>query len=252
MDVADKMELEEKWRCVFSHRAAVFNTPHEISHWTEKGYLQRRKKIGGRIRKVLKKGHRVLDLGSGPGHYASFFESPVIMDYSLGVLRKTPAAARVLPVCADIRAFPFRKGAFDGLLSVGLLQCLRLKEADLRETAQALKSGGWFIVETLNCEWKGLLDGLPLRARKALDRFCADPEPAPSWFVHNDFVMYQADKLTALFKRAGLMVEKVEYVYSVLPAPLAAVGELMAGLGLGPLRDRDLSRSFVLYGRKAA
>ena len=245
------MELENKWQRIFSQRAVTFHKPHEISHWTEKGFALRRKKIGKRIRSLYRRGEGVLDLGSGPGHYASFFQAPVLLDYSLPVLKKAPDGCGGLRLCADFSALPFRERVFDGVLSVGLLQCRRLKEADLAGLSRVLKPGGWFVVETLNCEWKGLLAEMPRAERDRLADFVAGKGDSPCYFVHNDFVLYHPDKLKAWFRRAGLLVTDVEYVYSLCPPPIRLAARVLSDLGARGLSERELHRSFVLSGRKA-
>ena len=243
------MELEKKWQNIFSVRALTRREPHEISHWTKTGFRVRKKKVAGEIGKLYRPGQRVLDLGSGPGQYAPFFSDPVLLDYSWEVLTKTPAFRDTLRVCADFASLPFRPGAFDGVLCIGLIQCRRLLKADLAGLHRVMKNGAWFLFETLNCEWNGLKDEGDAHTRKALGAFVENPGMDPCDFVHDGFVVYHADKLLAWFESAGFTVQGLHFICGGARAPSLLDGPLRR---FGRFRHyiRRQSRSFVFFGRR--
>ncbi|OGS33822.1 MAG: hypothetical protein A2293_12185 [Elusimicrobia bacterium RIFOXYB2_FULL_49_7] len=245
------MDLEKKWQAIFSQRALAFNTPHEISHWTEQGFHRRFNAIGKRLKKLHQKGQRVLDLGAGPGPYARFFDSPVLADYSFNVLQKVPPDPPTLRVCADLDHLPFRPETFDGLLCVGLLQCRRMKPDDLAALAALLKPGGWFLFETLNCDCRDLDEEMAPFQKTMLSTFRNAKSSAPAYFVYNDFVLYHSNRLETGLNKAGFDVTGKEFLYSELPAPAEHFNRFLADLGLFANVERLHSRSFILYGIKS-
>ncbi|MFH0921912.1 MAG: class I SAM-dependent methyltransferase [Fibrobacterota bacterium] len=231
------MELEKHWQQVFSDRARRFTTPHEISHWTEKGFRLRFRRFTAEIKQRHVPGERVLDLGCGPGFYASLFKRPVLVDYAPAVFAHLPKDHDGLPVCGDFTSLPFRDRTFDGLLCVGLLQCHRLTRAHLRGLARVLKPGGWFVFETLNSECGALMDNLPARKKTVLRDFNAAPGRR-SHCVLDDFVVYQAESLARWFTDAGLHVELFRFIYPV------GTGRFL------PTAIRRYAKSFYLTGRR--
>lgn len=243
------MELEKKWQRTFADRATRFETPHEISHWTPKGFETRRNRIAREIKKLHRPGERVLDLGSGPGHYGGLFEHPVLVDYAREVFSRTPSALSLHRVCADFGALPFRSGSFDGLLCVGVLQCRRLTQEDLAGAARVLKPGGWFLFETLNCESTFLHYDLRGAQFERLARFIGRKEEGPCYFLLDEYVIYQAGKLIPWFERAGLKVRGLQYL--CFPDPVSLVQELVAHRACPAPVPKNFAKSFYLFGVKS-
>jgi len=104
---------------------------------------------------------RVLDIGSGP----AVFAKPLLMrareywvvDLSPGMVRLGqahlaghPEASRMRYQVADVESLPFRDGAFDTVLCIGVLQYL-LNPADaLRELSRVTHAGGQVLISFPN------------------------------------------------------------------------------------------------------
>ncbi|HXJ62387.1 MAG TPA: class I SAM-dependent methyltransferase [Actinomycetota bacterium] len=87
-------------------------------------------------------GARVLDLGSGHGSVAPALAEQGAATVSLDLRPK--GGHRV--VQGDALRLPFRTGAFDGVVSVNLLEHVPSASGALGETARVLRSGGWAYV----------------------------------------------------------------------------------------------------------
>ena len=180
----------------------------------------------------------MLDLGCGPGPYAALFERPVLLDYAAPVFERLPTCQDGQRVCGDFTHLPFRDAVFDGVLSVGMLQCHRLFRAHLTGLARVLKPGAWFIIETLNSECAALLQGLQPRPKNALRGFNASPGDR-CHFVLDEFVVYHAGALARWFGEAGLPVSECRYLYAV------GAGRFL------PVTTRRSAKSFYLAGVKS-
>jgi SAM-dependent methyltransferase len=243
------VELEKKWQHRFSYRALRFKEPHEISHWTKQGFRIRKKIIGQQIQGLYKKGQRILDLGSGPGPYAQYFDSPVLLDYSRQVFVRRPGQVPCHPVCGDFNALPFPENTFDGVLSVGLLQCRRLKREDLKKFALVLKKGSWFLFETLNCEWRGLADEMSPEALSRIKKEFKTNGRDACYIVLDDFVLYHAQSLIQWFEQSGLSVLGLKYLY-ILGQPLKLLEEPLHAFRLFNFSGRQYAKSFYIFGKK--
>jgi SAM-dependent methyltransferase len=242
------VELEKKWRAKFAERAVRCRTPSEISHWTAQGFETRLNKIGKELRRLFLPGQRVLDLGSGPGAYSQFLGRPVLLDYAREVFTRTPPGASPLRVCGDFQTLPFRPTVFDGVLCVGVLQCRRLKRADLSGVANLLKPKGWFLFETLNCESAFFAFELAPLERDRLRKFLSRTDTDPCYYILEEYVTYQASKLIPWFEEAGLKVRGVRYLCA--PDPLGIIKALAANRVFPPVALKHYSRSFYIFGVK--
>jgi len=245
------VELEKGWQRRFNELALRHSEPHAMSHWTRHGFKIRVKYLSVEAAKRYRKGQRILDLGSGPGNCASWFEDQVLFDFSFNALNKIPATCRAAKVCGDFQSLPFFDKSFDGVVCVGLFQCHRLCMEHLRGLWRALKPGAWFLVETLNCEWHGLISDMDaLQQRRYIEFLEADSEGV-CYFVHNGcFVFYHPERLARWFGAAGFIVEGYSYLYtlnqtaSLFRVPFNRVGYLNQ-------KGKIFARSFYIYGRKS-
>ncbi|MHC4599492.1 MAG: class I SAM-dependent methyltransferase [Planctomycetota bacterium] len=103
----------------------------------------------------LEKGHRVVDLGCGPGfHLEALYRLAI---EALGVDLSAPLLGRVAAPCgsvrADLRFLPLR-GSFDAALTFFTTLGYFGQEGEnrkvLREVARILRPGGGFLVDQLN------------------------------------------------------------------------------------------------------
>jgi SAM-dependent methyltransferase len=97
------------------------------------GYVSAKRRGVDRLAKMAPNARLVLDAGAGSGAYSVWFllRTPctvVSLDVSLTALRqitgthaKAKAGGRVLPVCADLAALPFKQEVFDAVFSVDTL-----------------------------------------------------------------------------------------------------------------------------------
>lgn len=151
-------DFEARWRQRFERYGARARAEHEVSGWSPAG-LRRRV---GLLRELLDAGllpggARVLELGCGAGTHVRLLaargHAVVGLDYSLPSLACAVAAdpgRAGAYVAGDAHALPFRDGAFDGILCVGVLQALSRPEPALDEMARVLAPKGVLLVETLN------------------------------------------------------------------------------------------------------
>lgn len=107
-------------------------------------------------------GRMVLDLGSGPGHYAGALEragaTVVALDLDTADVRAV-AERGLRGVCGDAARLPFPDGAFDAVFSSNLLEHVPATAPVLDEVARVLKPGGWAWVSWTNwySPWGGHL-----------------------------------------------------------------------------------------------
>lgn len=107
---------------------------------------------------VAESGHRVLDLGCGPGRHAAALARRgarvVGLDLSTALLHAARGAGAERLVRADMRSLPLRDAAFDAVLnlftSFGYFAEDTEHEAVVREVARVLRPGGRFVLDFLN------------------------------------------------------------------------------------------------------
>lgn len=151
------------------------------------GATRRRKRLLDIL--ALKPGERVLDIGSGPGHYALEMSSKV---GESGQVAGVDAALDSLETakhrCAgltnvgfhlgDAVNLPFEGASFDAVLSTQTFEYLPNVEAALAEVFRVLKSGGRLLIH--DTEWDALvwhtLDRQRMnRIMEAWDKHLTDP-----------------------------------------------------------------------------
>jgi len=147
--------------------------------WYDAGYFHERELD---ISKSFAEGVRedpILDAGCGPGRHTEALlargRRVVALDFSLGMLQqvrdrfRASRGARVDLVRADVRALPFRTGAFSGVVSVEVVEHLpddAASVAALKEVRRCVRNRGRALVE------------VPLRGHAILVRLL---RKRPSW-----------------------------------------------------------------------
>ncbi len=236
------MDLSRKWKFIFAERARRYRTPHEISHWTKRGFEVRYKIIGKHLSDLYENNHTILDLGSGPGYYTELLSNPVLFDYTPAVFHAKSACTNnfnknAKRVVGTLQNLPFKNNLFDGVLCVGVLQCMDISDDHLAGVARIIRRGGWFLFETLNAECVSIQDDLAKGDCKRLINFLNDNQNNNSHIVFSDFSLYHADKLSNQFMRIGLRVKLVKWMFpadSLLPQKIS----------------RTNAQCFYLYGEK--
>jgi SAM-dependent methyltransferase len=154
------------------HGAALGDHDADVSEWFEqwfgaeylRAYAHRDDEDAERLVGLLEvwgvaeSGHRVLDLGCGPGRHAAGLARRgarvVGLDLSRALLLAAREAGAERLVRADMRSLPLRDAAFDAVLnlftSFGYFAADAEHEAVLREVARVLRPGGRFVLDFLN------------------------------------------------------------------------------------------------------
>lgn len=148
--------LEDAWRARYDRWAGQHKADHLIAGWSEHG-LSRRLALVLHIFEsaaIDSKGV-VLDLGSGPGTYTRSITGMgyrcIGLDYSFNVAklaRDKDSVGRYLQ--GEAYHLPFKKGAFDALLCVGVLQSLQSIDLAIAEMSRVLRPGGCLLLDGLN------------------------------------------------------------------------------------------------------
>lgn len=176
----------------------------------------------------------LLDLCCGSGHHALRFAEkghrPVGLDYSAPLLELARARAQSLPlVRGDMRALPFREGAFRSVVNFFTSFGYFLRETDnvmvVTEIERVLSPGGKFLCDTFGRDHV-LARLVPEESRSTGDR---EYRIRRWWDAETQRVLkeievrrggstetfresvraYSAEELTAMFTGAGLVVEKL-------------------------------------------
>jgi ubiquinone/menaquinone biosynthesis C-methylase UbiE len=168
------------------------------------------------IRERVAPGGRVLDAGCGLGDWVTFLSArgyrATGVDYSQALvdtmLREQPSAHWVQ---SDIRAMPFEEGAFDAVVSWGVVEHEEEGPSRaLKEFCRVLAPGGWAFVTVP-------LDTPAMRASS--DWHFAKPGRAKTFFQY----MYTGAELGDLMRDAGFSVEVLQPIsahYAILSPSL--------------------------------
>ena len=173
--------FESEWRARFERFARTYRDEASISGWSEMGLKRRLQLFSSLLPSLdLSGGARALDLGCGGGTYvrllAGLGHPAVGIDYSLASVHRAVAAdpgRKGRYLAGEAYALPFRDGAFDLVVAIGVLQALTQPERALDEMARVLRAGGVLVVEALNARAAFALArraterlrGLPARVR---------------------------------------------------------------------------------------
>ena len=102
-------------------------------------------------RRALEGAARLLDVGCGSGAAAAFLDRRPLHGCDRSPAMARAARARGVRVTlADAAALPYRDGAFDGVLSLGLIEYLPDPAAALAEMRRVLAPGGRLVLSAPN------------------------------------------------------------------------------------------------------
>jgi len=172
---SSRFDLE--WRVRFERYGRTRPDEASISGWSEAGLARRLARFEALLPSLeLRSPAAVLDLGCGAGTYtrrlARWGYRAVGIDYSLPTLdraRQADPAGLARYAAADGYRLPFRDGAFDLVVVIGVLQAVSRPEAIVAEAARVLRAGRPAVIETLNA-W-----ALPALAGAGRDRLLGRP-----------------------------------------------------------------------------
>lgn len=170
--------------------------PRNWTPWRRDNYLFFREKLSGEA-----PGGRVLDLGSGPGHFRGLFEGARILAADFHPYPDVDV------VCDVTQRLPLRSGSFDTVILSNVLEHVRDPAALLAECRRALRPGG------------RLLLTVPFL-------FKLHQEP-------HDYHRYTHHMLALLLEEAGFAVEETRKLGSIVDLHRLARRELSEGM-FGP------------------
>lgn len=164
------------------------------------------------IQRQLSPGSRVLEAGCGPGRMLDYLRDkghwPVGIDCSMTALRVArehiPGAPLVL---GDVLGLPFEDRAFDGYVSLGVIEHFRGATVDqcLQEARRVLKDGGRLILSVPHIHPLARIDG-PLKAAyrtlRGLPAPKADEHEPPGRY-------YRHDEVVEAVRRNGFEIREV-------------------------------------------
>ena len=202
-----------------------------VEEWDTQRYLD--ETYVGRARLALGwlwrlgRGKRVLDLGCGTGRQSAAAvragDRVVSADFSFEmaratrerILRECPGAAPAV-VVADAQNPPFRPGAFDAVMALGVVGFVPDRPAMLREARALLRPGGTLVCDVGVPERRVFLTALSAAIdgflRAMVDgwrRLLLRPPPpsdasAPTGWYRQHFVKHAPEEIEAMLRAAGL------------------------------------------------
>lgn len=139
-------------------------------------------------------GQMALDLGCGAGEGTAFLRRQTgwrvvgvdVAGDALAAAKQEYGAGGAAFACMDAGQLAFAGGSFDGVISVEVIEHLRLPEPYLAEAARVLRAGGLFMLTTPN-------------------RLRSSPTPGSLWPEH--VREYDPDELSSLLRRVFKTVE---------------------------------------------
>ena len=201
-----------------------------VREWDTERYLDQtyvgRARHALRWLRALGPGRRVLDLGCGTGRQTvealRAGHRVVSADFSFQmaratrdrIRRDTPGAAPMV-IVADAMHPPFRPGAFDAVMALGVVGFVPDAPAMLRESAALLRPGGTLVCDVGVPERRVLLNALgraadrPLRAlrrawRERIRGLPPEPPPPVEGWYRAHFTKHPPERIEALLREAGL------------------------------------------------
>jgi ubiquinone/menaquinone biosynthesis C-methylase UbiE len=164
--------LEDQWHARYERWAKAYTAEHLVAGWSEEGLSRRLALVLRSVSAVLKPASNILDLGAGPGTYTRSLKSLghkcLGLDYSRNVIEVAKAKdPQGVYVQGEAYHLPFRTGAFDAIVCVGVLQSLQSIDAAIWEIHRVLRPGGCLFLDGLNGKfwlhafrsWKERLEG---------------------------------------------------------------------------------------------
>lgn len=154
----DTPNFEAEWRARFERFARAYDDEPRISGWSDAG-LRRRVAAFSEILPALRlpERARVLELGCGGGTYVRLLAGlgyrTVGLDYSVPSLQRAVAAdpgKKGLYLAGEAYGLPFATGAFDLVVTIGVMQALSEPARALAEMRRVLRPGGALVMEALN------------------------------------------------------------------------------------------------------
>jgi len=171
------------------------------------------------IRNTLRPGDRVLDAGSGDGHWRDHLPKDVrYVGVDLGVGDKAVDYSH-LDAKADLMALPLRDSSFDAAISIQVLEHMKKPWQALDELSRVLKPGG---VLFLSC-----------------------PQGEPQHQVPYDFFRYTPFGLRSLLEERGFTIEFLR----PQKGDFAKLGNDIAHLAKAMAAKGPLARVASLYVR---
>ncbi len=159
-------------------------------------------------------GKRLLEIGSGTGHWSRFFTQAGFQVVGIDCSRRMllAASAQRIPgatfLFADARAVPFASGLFDVTAAITTLEFVTEPERALSEMARCTRPGGTLIIGALNRD-----SSLGIRRRR-------NPSPifkntgmlTVRWITKHLAVFGRSHVRTVAFSRPRLGIGPVEWV----------------------------------------
>ncbi len=180
------------------------------------------------LERYVRSGHRVLDVGAGPGRFTEMLHRlgsrVVVADVSMRQLELNQEAARKRGFASSVEAWEqldicdlgaFDAATFDGVVAFGgpFSYVFEQRDTALAECVRVLRPGGYLLLSVMSL-WGTLhrhrvalrdMPGAAIRAVIATGDLTAETDPTSQHYCH----MYRAAELQAFLTRPGLAVEQL-------------------------------------------
>ena len=251
-----KPSFEAEWRARFERFARAYDDEPRISGWSDAG-LRRRVAAFSEILPALRlpERARVLELGCGGGTYVRLLAGlgyrTVGLDYSVPSLLRAVAAdpgKKGVYLAGEAYGLPFAAGAFDLVVTIGVMQALSEPARALAEMRRVLRPGGALVMEALNGQAAVALARRTIqRLRRWPSRVRAyRPSEVRGWLAAEGLVLERAAALRLPPRQAPWLERVLEA--RPIRATLEAVpplGEAVTHSFLVVARRQDVSGGFA-------